>query len=257
MWGSARIRAKRHQDEEVEIGQDRHGWLRLCDLSMFRRGRGGEGAQPLCAIRCLPGHPVGHAHRISVEVGKGIGERLGPAEITIFETGPWARGLGGRLDGRNEGLRRVIHQRCARAFSRGEQAARIAVLFRFDQAEAGRARFAFHLGRGGGGGRALRDCRRRRGGRIQPQGHEIDHAAQQVFQEGQVLHAAPGEREAVARKPCQRGHHLGGDLQRDGFKPVRLSGRGDRVGMRFHAVQYRPAPDEGDEIGELFRKRLI
>ena len=75
MWGSARIRAKRHQDEEVEIGQDRHGWLRLCDLSMFRRGRGGEGAQPLCAIRCLPGHPVGHAHRISVEVGKGIGER--------------------------------------------------------------------------------------------------------------------------------------------------------------------------------------
>jgi hypothetical protein len=27
--------------------------------------------------------------------------------------------------------------------------------------------------------------------------------------------------------------------------------------MRFHAVQYRPAPDEGDEIGELFRKRLI
>ena len=67
----------------------------------------------------------------------------------------------------------------------------------------------------------------------------------------------PGEREAVARKPCQRGHHLRGDLQRDGFKPVRFSGRGDRVGMRFHAVQYRPAPDEGDEIGELFRKRLI
>ena len=70
-------------------------------------------------------------------------------------------------------------------------------------------------------------------------------------------HKAPGQREAAPGEFGQRRGHGRDNVQRESFKPLRLGRRGEGVGRRFHALQYRPAGGEGDKFAGIFYKRLI